>query len=424
MDFHLAREPLTPSELLLSLKADTQSRRPPTDERPADSPPLNSIEDRLAALRARGVDSTSTLSRPAAPRPNNPPPVAYIPPPAALTSSPRQPALTAPGSPPIPRKPVSLQGHSPPPSPKARVKGDCVEDSAMQRTGSAPPAIQRSESGRSDPFDGMGSEMDQALPNGAVEDTRMGGSRRESGSAKGPSSPYEQVASLPSPTTFTNFFPSIDDFEKTVPGGSSSNGEIAFPSIPSSLPSTSPTQDVRSSLPPPPRPFELDTGDSVRDRKEKSATAASLGGAGLASSPSQEAAATAGRSELPPSLVPGGVSQASSSHYTNSSPVPPIVTATPSRSPLPPPTSTSQSFSIPFTTEVSPTSLYSYLVTAQAEAGKGPRVLLLDVRSRDEYDRGRVMGESVCLEPVVLRPGCVKSLLFASTEALMISYIL
>jgi ubiquitin carboxyl-terminal hydrolase 8 len=30
---------------------------------------------------------------------------------------------------------------------------------------------------------------------------------------------------------------------------------------------------------------------------------------------------------------------------------------------------------------------------------------MLDVRSRDEYDAGRIRGETVCLEPVVLRDG-------------------
>lgn len=295
----------------------------------------------------------------------------------------------------------------------------------MQRTGSAPPAIPRSESGRSDAFAGMGLQLNQTLPNaGVVEDSRTGGLRRGSGSAEGPSSPYEQVASLPSPTSFTNFFPSIDDFERTVPGGSLSNGDFAFPSVPSSLPSASPTRGVRSSLPPPPRPFELDTGDFDREHMERSAAAASFGGASMARSSSDEAAVAARRSELPPSLVSGGGSQPSSTSYTNSSPAPPTVTATPSRSPLPPPTSTSQSFGIPFTTEVSPTALYNYLVTAQAEAGRGPRVLLLDVRSRDEYDRGRVMGESVCLEPVVLRPGYVESCFFVSQAALMIFGIL
>ncbi|ORY88036.1 hypothetical protein BCR35DRAFT_30267 [Leucosporidium creatinivorum] len=393
-----------------ALNGGSSSRSAPTDERPAVSPPLNSIEDRLAALRARGVETTSALSRPAAPRPTNPPPVAYVPPPAVSTSSPRQAALRAPGSPPIPRKPESLQGRSPPPSPKARVKGDFVDDSAVQRTGSAPPAIPRSESGGSDVFAGMGLQLNQALSNGGAEDARTGGSRRGSESADGPTSPYEQVASLPSPTAFTNFFPSIDDFEKTVPGGSSSNGDFAFPSVPSSLPSSSPTQGVRSSLPPPPRPFELDTGDFDREQKERSAAAALLGGASMARSSSSEVALASRRSDLPSSLVPGGGSQPSSTSYATSTSTPPTVNATPSRSPLPPPpVSASQNFSIPFTAEVSPTALYSYLVTAQAEAGKGPRVLLLDVRSRDEYDRGRVMGESVCLEPVVIRPGISSS---------------
>lgn len=294
----------------------------------------------------------------------------------------------------------------------------------MQRTGSAPPAIPRSESGRSDAFATMGLQLDQALPNGEVDDPRRGGSRRGSGSTEGTSSPYQQVASLPSPTTFTNFFPSIDDFERTVPGGSSADGDFAFPSVPSSLPSSSTTQIVRSSLPPPPRPFELDTSDVDREQEERSAATASLGGATMARFPSNETDTLARRGEPPSSLVPGGGSHPYSIPSTNSSHAPSTGSASPSRSPLPPPTSTSQSFGIPFTTEVTPTALYNYLVTAQAEMGRGPRVLLLDVRSRDEYDRGRVMGESVCVEPVVLRPGYVKSCPFEPTAALMLVFAL
>lgn len=60
---------------------------------------------------------------------------------------------------------------------------------------------------------------------------------------------------------------------------------------------------------------------------------------------------------------------------------------------------------IPFATDVRPLELWQYIQTSKAESGEGPRVLLLDVRSREEYERGRVRGETVCLEPIVLRNG-------------------
>lgn len=57
-------------------------------------------------------------------------------------------------------------------------------------------------------------------------------------------------------------------------------------------------------------------------------------------------------------------------------------------------------FHLPFTTEISPSQLYEYLA-----ADDGPRVLLLDVRTRDEFERGRIIGDNVCIEPLVLRQG-------------------
>ena len=70
---------------------------------------------------------------------------------------------------------------------------------------------------------------------------------------------------------------------------------------------------------------------------------------------------------------------------------------------------TERKLAIPFTNEVLPNALYTYLVQAidaHADEGRvGPRVLLLDVRSREEFDQGRILGEAVCIEPLILRPG-------------------
>lgn len=70
-------------------------------------------------------------------------------------------------------------------------------------------------------------------------------------------------------------------------------------------------------------------------------------------------------------------------------------------------TNSNSTYSIPFTNEVLPKALYEYLVMALGTPGRGPRVLLLDVRTREEYEQGRVIGESVCLEPLTLREGYV-----------------
>lgn len=40
------------------------------------------------------------------------------------------------------------------------------------------------------------------------------------------------------------------------------------------------------------------------------------------------------------------------------------------------------------------------------EKRKGPKVLLLDVRSRADFDQGRIKAQHcVCIEPLMLKPG-------------------
>ena len=353
----------------------------------------------MAALKAHGMAGTKPAPRNSAPRPVNAPPVSYVPPPTSLpsSSSTLQSVSTDRSPEPSSRHAFSsFAAPSPPPSPRTRTKGDFAEDSAVQRTGSAPPSIPAIDTGDLGGLGDMKSQLGNALPRD--EGSARQGSSRAGGS---PTSRYGELSSLPSPTDFSANFPSIDDFEKSAPGGSSpSNGDYAFPSVPSSLPSVSPGQN-RISLPPPPRPFEMDARALDEERRLQQAASASFGGVGMLSATSGDRKGPAGSStaQLPASLIPGG---GRSSTQRQTSPA----ASTSSRPPLPPPTaSSSQNFNIPFTAEVSPTALFSYLETAQAERGKGPRVLLLDVRSREEYDRGRVMGETVCLEPVVLRPG-------------------
>lgn len=369
-------------------------------QQPASSPPLTSISDRMAALRAHGLSGTKAAPRAPAPRPLNAPPVSYVPPPAPASSIHGSQRTTASGTSshsPLQRSPDLPPKPSPPPSPRTRMKGDLVEDSAGQRSGSAPPSIPVLDTGDLSTFGGVRDQLGGALPS-SEGDERC---RRGSGPAEGSPTPrYGQLSSLPSPTDFSSNFPSIDDFEKSAPGSSSpSNGDYAFPSVPSSLPSASPNQ-ARISLPPPPRPFEMDTQAMDEERRQQSAAAASLGGGIMQRTTSRERDDPSSTNRLPPSLVAGG--GRSSSTQPPSAPTP----SHSPRPPLPPPTaSSSKNFNIPFTAEVTPVALFSYLQSAQAESGKGPRVLLLDVRSREEYERGRVIGETVCLEPVVLRPG-------------------
>ncbi|KAK4051132.1 ubiquitin-specific protease doa4 [Microbotryomycetes sp. JL201] len=269
---------------------------------PATSPPLSSIKDRMAALRAKGMVDVAA-----------------------------SPAASAEESTRIGHADASLSiRNSPPatPKPQAKSRGDLVEDTAMQRSGSAPPAIPvNDEQDLQDEgaFSSLGLELSNNPP------------------------PSAQRGTIPSPTDM-NSFPSLDDFERSLP---STNGSA----------SANPT---RSPLPPPPRPFEMDLGDFESQRRSHADAVARLGGV---SSTFQQGLSTAIHKALPP---PG-----------------PSATA----------------FTIPFTSEVGPQQLYSYLSTTQAEKGKGPRVLLLDVRNRDEFDHGRIIGETVCLEPIVLRSG-------------------
>lgn len=62
---------------------------------------------------------------------------------------------------------------------------------------------------------------------------------------------------------------------------------------------------------------------------------------------------------------------------------------------------------LPFTNEVLPRALWEYLqaMFAGSSSGSGSRALLLDVRPRHEFESARIIGESVCLEPVILRKG-------------------
>ncbi|KAI5480650.1 ubiquitin carboxyl-terminal hydrolase 8 [Pseudohyphozyma bogoriensis] len=146
----------------------------------------------------------------------------------------------------------------------------------------------------------------------------------------------------------------------------------------------------------------------------------------LGSGPSTSANGSASRMGL---ATNGHAKRLSNSQQPSSSParstrgpLPAPPTASTSRPP-PDASHSSASFSIPFASEVVPGALKQYLSTPIAQAGKGPRVLLLDVRTRAEYEAGRISGETVCIEPFRLREKITStdiesSLVIAPTEEL------
>lgn len=324
----------------------------------------------MAALRAHGVTGT-TSARTSGPRPMAAPPAVYKPPPASITSSG---GSASQASQYLSQSPTTTSA-----------RGDLVEDSAIQRSGSAPAVIPLTDEDGSHGFMSHGSTLVAQTSNGQIETTRRSVDSR-----------YDEVASLPSPTDFRTNFPSLDDFERTVPVERSE--EVQLPSVPTAKPSATASQSAgdHRSLPPPPRPFEMDAREFDRQQRIHSEAMTSLGG-----QPKPANGPPPPRKDLPSSLIPGQSSRTSQS----------ISTVRPSQAPsprprLPPPTaSSSKNFDLPPTAEIAPVQFYNYLSSSQARKGDGPRVLLLDLRSREEFERGRIMGETLCLEPVVLRPG-------------------
>ncbi|GAA6013015.1 hypothetical protein JCM10207_008414 [Rhodosporidiobolus poonsookiae] len=351
--------------------------RPPLGKTP--SQPTVSLAERMAALRVSGLPGATPAS-------SNPP--STLPP-----SSPKRaasPAATAFAS-----RLSSTQPRSPPGSPRGQ-RGDLAADDAASRSGSAPPVLPYSAvqeaatvwAGDALQFRQEGGTPIAAARNGVVNRGPAGGVDTAPQSRE----PHSDSFDPPSPSKFASSFPSLDDFERGVDNTSSPAPSLpAFPSAPSFDPATT-TKAPRPPPPQPPKPQHIDARTFEREQRERADAMAKLA-AGLnpSSASSSSSSSSTTRNSLPPALVPGGAR-----------PPPPAA-------PLPPPSASSRTFNMPFSTEVRPTELYQYLQTSMAEQGQGPRVLLLDVRSRDEYERGRIKGEVVCLEPVVLRNGIKSS---------------
>ncbi|GAA5873839.1 hypothetical protein JCM8547_008617 [Rhodosporidiobolus lusitaniae] len=381
----------------LSSFSSRTSSIPVRPEPPAKTPsyPTTSLADRLAALKSNGLKT----AEPAPPSHRSHNSISS----AASTSPKSSSAPSLPSS--SPRLGGIAVLRSPPVSPRAR-RGDLVEDDAVERSGSAPPVLPYSDV--QEPATVWGENALQFRREGGTPIASREHGILDRGPAGGVSTapdnrgPHSELGDVPSPSKFNSSFPSLDDFEKQVDAIStpSYNSPAVLPSFPSA-PTYDPSSSTKPNRPPPPnppRPKDVDPEAFEREQRARSERMAKVA-AEYSQAPSASSAPAPAPNRngvpLPSALVPGGRKPASS----------PAIPTAPSTSPLPPPTAASTSFSIPFSTDVQPKHLYQYLRTAQAEKGRGPRVLLLDVRSRDEYERARIKGETVCIEPVSLRNG-------------------
>ncbi|GAA6049617.1 hypothetical protein JCM3770_005037 [Rhodotorula araucariae] len=358
-------------------RTDASTSRPAPHKPP--SFPTASLADRMAKLRASGL-SVATAANPQL----SPPPSPKRP--SSPTRSPRQTA-----------KPLSPTASSP----RAPRTGDDVADNAGERSGSAPPVL---------PFSNV-QEPATVWEDSALQFRREGGapiaSRQKGVVDRGPAGGVGLAPDRgepPSPSAnFATAFPSLDDFERGIGSSavtseprSATSSSYSFPSVPSFDLATASSRPVRPPPPHPPKPPHLDERTFIREQKERADAMANLA-AGQSGSSVPSSSTT--RTSLPAALVPGSGKAVASASSASSSRRPSAPT------PLPPPTSSSKSFKIPFAADVRPAELWQYLQTSKAETGDGPRVLLLDLRTREEYEYGRVKAETVCLEPIILRDG-------------------
>lgn len=184
---------------------------------------------------------------------------------------------------------------------------------------------------------------------------------------------FHRLQSLPSPSSLNSAFPSIDGFEASFPSPSLPSAVeeagYSFPAVPDLDPRKKPP------LPPPPRPFDIDLEQLRKQRLEESE---------LESRERGRTNGTQSSKSLPNGIHRPTAVPASTRPPLPSQPTANVVPKTP----------------IPFANDVTPAALYNFLV-----AGNTARVLLLDVRTKEEFERGRIIGNVVCLEPITIRPG-------------------
>ncbi|TKA54332.1 hypothetical protein B0A53_03426 [Rhodotorula sp. CCFEE 5036] len=225
----------------------------------------------------------------------------------------------------------------------------------------------------------------------------------------GPTRTRVQEDEPDSSTRFEDAFPSLDDFERRIDpadlgnlgptrtrSSTASSDFFQLPSVPTSDPGSAPTPTSSSDIakpprrappPHPPKPQHLDEQTFRREQQERADAMAKLA-AGRGPTPPSTSASTQGRSDLPSALVPGRRSSATA-------PSPPGGAGLVA---LPLPAGPRHGLKIPFATDVRPLELWQYIQTSKAESGEGPRVLLLDVRSREEV-RSADIEDALSLSP-------------------------
>lgn len=219
------------------------------------------------------------------------------------------------------------------------------------------------------------------------------------GSSNGDRSPVSPT------TTFGGQFPSLDELENRF----SSNNPYSSPTLRPTISAPSPTPTItmdeppiRSSRPPlPPTPravngYGVQLSEEEHRVREASRAEAMAKLSGNISPPL--------RPYAPPPVSNGSrnsyqPSQQQQQQYSPSFDPISLPPAGPSISPK-----LSSQFSSSYSNEILPAELYTILAGA-LNSPNGPRILLLDVREREDYERERIKGETVCLEPVILRNG-------------------
>ncbi|KAK4703945.1 ubiquitin carboxyl-terminal hydrolase 8, partial [Phenoliferia sp. Uapishka_3] len=381
--------PLASNEAVSSRPPSHRSSSPPPLSRmghpisPTEDispPPPKSLQERMAALKSAGMNASTIRpirnSLPAGPTP--PPPL------SRQSTGGSSPTLQAPGSPVVPRKPQGLMARTPPGSPGGRIESaGRFEDRLEERRGSAPPIIPSLERARAGTLNGVGSNGvtkeiggSSTSSMGLAFDMNGNGNGEKLGEEEWKGTTGERFRQGPpirSPSEFDGQFPSLDDLERKD-YAQTWDAPREGPDFTNLLTNTAPPLSSRGPLPSVPRTVDYRSNgapDSSRpDHRNKIHSTSVVSPSPAPSSPSF-------------SLRPLAPQQ---------------------RAPQPPPSST-KTYTLPFTSDILPGDLYAYLEMALGEAGNGPRVLMIDVRSREEFDSGRIFGEVVCLEPIVVRPG-------------------
>ena len=278
-----------------------------------------------------------------------------------------------------------------------------------ERTISSSSSITRSSSHMSSPTltqsQSFSQPHSQSQQQPSVSSHPTGSSVHSMSSSLGPPSP--SIISTDSPrfatlSEFNQAFPSIDELDEGLP---------SLPPVPTNMPGSS------SNVPPispsvikrfPSLPLDLDPGP--RPASTPIPPSMAINGLQHSRPASPTSTARSMRSPLSPGipLKPIGLTFTGSSSSARASPLNTGEGSSPgnvsgSRTPV----------SIPVTSAIHPKSLRDYLGRSNEV-----RVLLLDIRTRDEFEKGHIKSDAVvCLEPHVLqRDGYETYLIYASIQ--------